>query len=140
MKYNLERFLDAQQRCFDNAYEEIRTGYKRGCWMWYIFPQLQALGQSSTSIYYGIRDLKEAQAYLAHPILSKRLYTMTRLLLNLNTNCALEVFGYPDDMKLHSCMTLFHIASKEDKHGPFMKVIDKFFDGELDKNTIKLLK
>ena len=109
----LERFVKAQAYDYDAALREIRGGRKRSHWMWYIFPQLQGLGFSSTAQYYGIRDLEEAKDYMEHPLLGERLVEISAALLTLDTNDPSAVMGYPDDLKLRSCMTLFELAAPE---------------------------
>lgn len=132
----IERFVQAQKDTYPRALEEIKSGKKRTHWMWYIFPQLKGLGRSATSEYYGIDGISEAKEYLAHPILGKHLRDITQALLQLETNDAHEVFGAPDDMKIHSCMTLFNQVSPQDI---FNELLVKFFDGQEDNKTLKLL-
>lgn len=105
--------------------------------MWYIFPQIAGLGFSSTSIFYGIRDIDEALAYLGHPVLGKRLLAITDVLLTLPEDSATAIFGSPDDVKLKSCMTLF--ASLPNSQPVFQQVLDKFFDGTKDEKTLSLI-
>jgi len=135
--YDLKRFTDAQQSDYAIALSEIKNGRKRSHWIWYIFPQIQGLGFSSTSKYYAIKDINEAEAYLAHPVLGKRLIEISNELLKLSTNNANAVFGSPDDMKLRSSMTLF--ASVPNADAVFQKVLDKFFGGEKDQLTLRQL-
>lgn len=138
VKYmSLERFVKAQEGSYEIALNEIRQGQKRSHWMWYIFPQIKGLGYSSTAQYYAIQDEKEAENYLNHPILSKRLMEISEELLKLDSNNASEVFSYPDDMKLKSSMTLFFLVSEQEI---FEKVLDKFFDGKIDRKTVEILK
>lgn len=133
----LKRFLDAQERDYEQALKEIRSGRKRSHWIWYIFPQLEALGYSSTAKYYGIRDLDEAKAYLAEPTLRARLIEISEALLALPENDPSTVMGYPDDLKLRSCMTLFLAA---DPDCPvFQQVLDKYYGGKPDPRTLELL-
>mgnify|MGYP000883991364 CR=1 FL=1 len=134
---DLSRFIKAQESSYQTALSEIKNGRKLTHWMWYIFPQIQGLGMSSTSIYYAISDLDEARAYLNDTYLGKNLSTICTALLELTSNNPTEVFGRPDDMKLKSCMTLFLLAS--DENSLFQKVLDKFFDGKQDKRTVKIL-
>ncbi len=134
---DLKRFLDAQQRDYAIAFAEISAGRKRSHWMWYIFPQVKGLGFSSTSQLYGINGLKEADAYLRHPVLGPRLITICRALLYLKVNDANLVFGSPDDLKLKSSMTLF--AAVPDSDLVFQEVLDKFFKGKSDSHTLTLL-
>ena len=133
---SLDRFVAAQAGSYETALAEIRSGYKRSHWMWYIFPQLQGLGYSSTAQYYAIEDLDEAQAYLLHPVLGPRLLEISEALLALDTDDADEVFGWPDNLKLRSCMTLFQCAGDEKIFG---QVLAKFFGGEPDERTLALL-
>ena len=133
----LERFVKAQQYDYDTALREIRSGRKRSHWMWYIFPQLQGLGFSSTAQYYGIRDLEEAQDYMEHPLLGARLVEISEALLVLDTGDASAVMGYPDDLKLRSSMTLFELAAPEQP--VFGRVLEKYFSGHRDHRTLELL-
>ena len=137
MDYDLDRFVKAQEYDYDTALREIRGGRKRSHWMWYIFPQLQGLGYSSTSQYYGIRDLEEAKDYLEHPVLGPRLLEISEALLTLDTDDAGAVMGYPDNLKLHSCMTLFELAAPEQP--VFARVLEKFYAGHRDRRTLELL-
>lgn len=133
---DLERFKKAQEFDFATALAEIRNGRKVSHWMWYIFPQLAGLGMSSTSQYYGIRDLEEAKAYLEDEYLRDHLMIICEALLSLDTSDALAVFGRPDNMKLRSSMTLFAQASDNDI---FQKVLEKYFEGKMDGRTVKML-
>lgn len=137
MNFNLERFKSAQRGSYEEALAEMRRGRKNGHWMWYIFPQVSGLGMSATSLYYGIRGLEEAQAYMADPLLGERLLEISNALLDIKTDDPREVFWYPDDLKLRSCMTLFAAAAPE--HEVFKKVLDKFFGGEADGMTLDIL-
>ena len=138
MNYDLDRFVKAQAYDYDAALREIRSGRKRSHWMWYIFPQLQGLGFSSTAQYYGIRDLEEAKAYIAHPVLGPRLKEISEALLGLDTCDPSAVMGYPDDLKLRSCMTLFELAAPEQP--VFGHVLEKYYAGRRDERTLELLK
>ena len=133
----LERFVQAQKYDYDTALREIRSGRKRSHWMWYIFPQLQGLGYSSTAQYYGIRDLEEAQDYMEHPVLGPRLVEISEALLVLDTSDASAVMGYPDDLKLRSSMTLFELAAPEQP--VFGQVLEKYYSGHRDRRTLELL-
>lgn len=134
---SLEQFVKAQEGSYEIALKEIKQGRKRSHWMWYIFPQIKGLGYSSTAQYYAIQDKKEAENYLKHPILSKRLVEISEELLKIDNDNASEVFGYPDDMKLKSSMTLFYLVSEK---VVFKRVLEKFFCNELDKRTVEILK
>ncbi|WP_207420272.1 DUF1810 domain-containing protein [Desertivirga brevis] len=136
-KGELNRFMEAQQEDYAVALSEIKQGRKRSHWMWYIFPQLNGLGYSAMSIKYGIKDLKEAEVYLKHPVLGARLVEISKELLELSQQNATEIFGSPDDMKLHSSMTLFSCVTGADEI--FDKVLLKFFGGKKDAQTLRLL-
>jgi uncharacterized protein (DUF1810 family) len=133
----LQRFVDAQHAVYTTALAELRAGRKRTHWMWFIFPQLVGLGRSATSGYYGIASLEEAREYLAHPVLGPRLLECTEAVNSFDGKSAREVFGAPDDLKFHSSMTLFHLASPETEC--FKEALGKYFGGELDQGTVKLL-
>ncbi len=136
--YNLTRFIQAQKRDYDTALAEIRAGKKASHWMWYIFPQLKGLGRSSTSEYYGLSGIKEAQAYLSDPILKARLIEITDAVIAHKDKSAEEIFGGIDAKKLRSCMTLFSIAAPDIPL--FDAVLEQFFDGKPDRNTLRLTK
>jgi len=135
--YGLERFVSAQARDYEQALREIRGGRKRSHWIWYIFPQLQDLGHSGTAQYYGLRDLNEARAYMAHSLLAAHLVEISEALLELDSSDPGAVMGYPDDLKLCSCMTLFELAAPEQP--VFAKVLEKFYGGRRDRLTLRLL-
>ena len=135
-KEGLERFVNAQEHDFARALQEIKNGRKTSHWMWYIFPQIQGLGHSPTARYYAVKDQKEADAYMKHPVLGSRLLEISGELLKLNSCNATEIFGWPDDMKLKSAMTLFEAVSGEPVFG---SVLDKFFDGRRDPYTLDFL-
>jgi uncharacterized protein (DUF1810 family) len=135
--YDLERFVQAQDAVYDQALAEIRSGRKQSHWMWYIFPQLDGLGSSSTARRYSVKSLAEARTYLAHPILGPRLVECTEAVLRAQGLSALAIFGSPDDMKLRSCATLFTYASSEDS--VFRRLIDKYFAGKHDDRTLRLI-
>ena len=130
--YDLERFVRAQERLYSQVLNELRAGTKRSHWMWFIFPQLRGLGSSPTAVTYAIASLAEARAYLAHPLLGARLRECTQRLLALQGRTAHEVFGYPDDLKFRSCMTLFAHA---DPAGPWRTALARYFAGEEDPLT-----
>lgn len=133
---NLERFLSAQEESYCVALQEVRAGNKRSHWMWFIFPQLRGLGQSSVSWYFGLEDLEEARRYLAHPVLGQRLREITAVLLTLPEKDPERIFGWPDCRKLHSCMTLFREAGNE---ALFRQVLEQYYEGQPDPVTLKLL-
>jgi len=138
MEQDLLRFIKAQENSFEIALSEIKSGRKRSHWMWYVFPQFNGLGFSETSKYYSIKNLEEARKYLSHPILGKRLLLITMELLALNEHSAYVIFGNPDDLKLKSSMTLFAAIDNSDEN-IFKLVIDKFFNGQCDYKTIRLI-
>ena len=134
---NLNRFIQAQETSFEMALTEVRNGRKRSHWMWYIFPQIKGLGFSPTSVFYGIEDIKEAESYLKHPVLGSRLIRICTALLELKDNDASRIFGYPDDLKLKSSMTLF--SSLPTSNPLFTLVLNKFFKGTKDKKTLEII-
>ena len=140
--YDLERFVSAQNSGYENyerALSEMKAGRKKSHWIWYIFPQLEDLGKSRTAKFYGITDIEEARQYLAHPVLGARLKEITEALLALDENDPTRVMGgHPDDWKLRSCMTLFAQLSEEGS--VFHQVLDKFFGGQQDTETLSMLK
>ncbi|MEO6316438.1 MAG: DUF1810 domain-containing protein [Chitinophagaceae bacterium] len=135
--FNLQRFVDAHRRSYDTALAEIRKGKKTSHWMWWIFPQLAGLGSSHTSKQYAIRGLQEAAAFLHHPILGPNLLRISNALLQLETNHPTAVFATPDDMKLQSSITLFALVPETNP--VFQQVLDKFFKGAIDQQTLKMI-
>ncbi len=135
--YNLQRFLDAQERVYDTVLNELRAGNKSSHWIWFIFPQITGLGRSETSQQFAIGSLDEATAYLQHPTLGPRLRTCTQLVLDVNGRSAEEIFGYPDYLKFRSCMTLFLTAATDNTL--FKAALLKYFDGKPDTLTLDLL-
>lgn len=133
---HLQRFLDAQQDVYEQALAEVKNGRKCSHWIWYIFPQLKGLGMSDKSLYYGIDSIREAEDYLAHPILGKRLREITLALLGLKEKSAQDIFGSLDAMKVLSCMTLFNEVDSDDL---FLQVINQYFQGESDEITKNML-
>ena len=135
---DIERFVKAQEYDYTVALSEMCAGHKVSHWIWYIFPQLEELGRSRMAKFYGIEDIDEARAYLAHPVLGARLREITEVIAGLEASDPDYLMGgYPDDMKLQSCMTLFaHIS---EQGSVFHKVLDKFFGGKEDANTLKIL-
>ena len=136
--HNLQRFIDAQESDYPSALKEITAGRKRSHWMWYVFPQYDGLGFSSTSRHYAIRSLEEARAYLNHPILGPGLRECVGALLAVTDRTAHEIFGSPDDMKLKSSMTLFAHVSPEES--TFEQVLDRYFGGRRDGKTLELVR
>ena len=135
--HNLERFITAQKADYAHALSEIKEGRKRRHWMWYIFPQIQGLGFTSTSKFYAILDLAEAEAYLKHRVLGPRLIQICEALIQLKQDDPQRIFGSIDQLKLKSSMTLF--AAVQGADPIFGRVLDKYFNGERDKQTLKIL-
>lgn len=133
---DLTRFLNAQTPVIDAVMAELAAGRKRTHWMWFVFPQLTALGRSATARYYGIGSLSEARTYLADPVLSERLKACTRLVLAHAECSGHDIFGSPDDLKFRSCMTLFSLADPAEDL--FRQALLVFFGGEPDRETVRL--
>jgi uncharacterized protein (DUF1810 family) len=136
-QFDLQRFVDAQDRVYDTVLAELRNGAKRSHWIWFVFPQLRGLGHSPTAERFGISSLDEARAYLAHPVLGPRLRGCTRLVAAIDGRSADEIFGWPDNLKVRSSMTLF--ARATDNNAEFRAVLRKFYNGEDDPATVELL-
>lgn len=138
--YDLQRFVDAQDGVYPTVLDELRGGRKRSHWIWFVFPQLRGLGRSPTAHQYGISSREEAQAYLAHDTLGPRLRECARLVAAIDGSSADEIFGWPDNLKVRSSMTLFARATDDpDMQADFRAVLDKFYDGEDDPATVELL-
>lgn len=135
---DLTRFIKAHETIYETALNEIKSGHKKTHWMWFIFPQIAGLGQTIRSKHYAISDIEEAKAYMNDPILGNHMIELCETLLGLKTNNPNIVFGYPDDMKLLSSMTLFEVAIPE--QALFGAVIDKFYNGIRDEKTIRIIK
>jgi len=133
----LDRFVEAQRANYQDALAEIQAGRKRSHWMWYVFPQIKGLGFSEMAKFYAIDTIKEAEDYLAHPVLGKRLIEMAEVLLDLKENNAKLIFGSPDDMKLKSSLTLF--LNLSGANPIFSKVLDKYFGGAQDTETLRII-
>jgi uncharacterized protein (DUF1810 family) len=135
--FELLRFVAAQHGVYDTVVDELRTGRKRSHWIWFIFPQLRGLGRSPTAMRFGIASLDKARAYVAHPVLGPRLRECARLVARIDGRSADEIFGWPDNLKVRSSMTLF--ARATDDNEEFRAVLDRFYDGEDDPATVELL-
>lgn len=134
----LNRFLEAQDKNYSDALSEITNGKKTTHWMWYVFPQLAGLGHSEMAKFYAIENLREAEDYLNHPVLGKRLTEIATALLKHSDKTAHQILGAPDDVKLQSSMTLF---SRLPHTNPvFEQIINQFYNGEADSKTIELSK
>jgi uncharacterized protein (DUF1810 family) len=134
--FDLQRFVQAQAASYDRALSELREGEKRSHWMWYIFPQIEGLGNSPMSHRYSIKSPIEARAYLAHAVLGPRLRECAAVVNGIVGRSALDIFGPPDDLKLRSCMTLFARVSDDPV---FERVLEKYFSGQHDNETLRLL-
>ena len=159
--FDLQRFVDAQAQTYEHALSELRQGQKRTHWMWFVFPQIEGLGRSGMAQRFAIRDLEEARAYLAHPILGRRLVESATALTTLDTDDPAVIFGAVDAQKLHSSMTLFALADPVAVFGSvdaqklrssmtlvaaaapdepvFREVLDHWFDGVEDDATLSRL-
>ena len=138
--YGLERFVEAQDRggVYEAAVSELRAGSKRGHWMWFVFPQIVGLGRSPTAQHFAISVLEEARAYLAHPVLGARLRECAQALTELTgARSVVAIFGPVDALKLRSSMTLF--AHADPSEPLFQRVLNRYFDGEPDPATERLL-
>ena len=133
--FNLERFLQAQDKTYTYALKELQNGHKRSHWMWFIFPQMRGLGHTRMSNYYGISGIEESKAYIENPILNQRLREVCETILALETDDASEVFGGIDSLKLKSSMTLFDMVAPDDIYS---EVLDKFFEGKRCKRTLAM--
>jgi len=135
--YDLTRFTRAQDQDYADVLAELRGGQKLTHWMWFIFPQIDGLGNSSTTKYYAIKSIDEARHYLSHPVLGPRLMECAETVLAIRGRSVSEIFGYPDDLKLRSSMTLFACVAGPDS--VFDHVLDRYFHGERDGRTLQLL-
>lgn len=136
--HDLERYISAQGAGYPVALAEVKQGKKESHWMWYIFPQIKGLGCTETSDFYAIQDINEAENFLNHPVLGSRLVKITKALLVTERSSAAEIFDHPDDLKLKSSMTLF--ASLFNADPVFHSVLEKFFSGRKDEETLRIMK
>lgn len=134
---DLTRFVEAQDRVWPAVVAELAAGAKRSHWMWFVFPQLRALGRSSTANYFGLAHLDEAIAYWRHPVLGPRLKRCTDLLLAVTGKSVHDILRSPDDIKLRSCMTLFEAAAPEEP--AFGAVLQRYYGGRRDELTLRLI-
>ena len=139
-QYGLERFVRAQDGVYDQVCAELRSGRKRTHWMWFIFPQIKGLGSSEMAVRFAISSIEEAKAYLENPVLGERLRECARIVVGLDGRTAEEIFGYPDDLKFHSSMTLFAKAAEiSEEDLVFSQALDKYFGGREDAGTVQRL-
>ncbi len=136
--YDLGRFVETQAGVYAQVLSELQSGQKRSHWMWFIFPQIRGLGSSPTAVRYAISSFEEAGAYLEHPVLGLRLRECTKLVLAVKKKSIGQIFGYPDNLKFHSSMTLFAHAAEEGG-GEFTAALEKYFGGRLDNSTVARL-
>jgi uncharacterized protein (DUF1810 family) len=136
-RYGLQRFVDAQAGVFEQVCSELREGRKRSHWMWFIFPQIKGLGSSPMAVRFAISSLAEARAYLGHAVLGPRLRECCEIVVGVAGRSVDEIFGYPDDLKFHSSITLFAKAAVENR--VFLDALEKYFGGELDRATVERL-
>ncbi len=127
-RFNLERFVKAQEGVIGQVCAELRAGQKRSHWMWFVFPQIQGLGSSEMAVQYAISGREEARAFLDHPVLGARLKECAGIVVEMDGKSVEDIFGYPDNLKFHSSMTLF-----AEVEGPservFHKALEKYFGG-----------
>lgn len=135
--YHLQRFVEAQASCYAQVRSELAAGKKRTHWMWFIFPQLEGLGSSPMAQRFAISGLEEAKAYLSHPVLGDRLRDCTSLVNAVSGRSVEDIFGYPDDLKFHSSVTLF--AQVDPENEVFNEALKKYFNGLPDKSTLDSL-
>jgi uncharacterized protein (DUF1810 family) len=135
--HNLERFVIAQERIFPSVLTELRCGEKSGHWMWFIFPQIRGLGRSKTAQFYSIESQDEARQYTEHPLLGARLVECTQIVLRLEGRSVHAIFGYPDDLKFRSSMTLFSKTAPNPEI--YQQSLMKYFGGAPDQRTLDIL-
>jgi uncharacterized protein (DUF1810 family) len=136
--FHLQRFVDAQAPVYERVRTELNNGRKQSHWMWFVFPQIAGLGHSAMAQRYAISSLDEAKAYIVHPVLGRRLRECTELVVQADGKSAYEILGSPDDMKFHSCMTLFARAAPQEKL--FTDALEKYFGGAEDQATLARLR
>ena len=134
----MERFIKAQNKVYDTVIKELKDEYKETHWMWYIFPQIIGLGRSDIAVYYSIKSLDEFNSYINNKTLISRYIECCNILLDSSTIYPEDIFGDIDAMKLKSSLTLFYLLDKKNE-ALYKKLIDKFYDGELDEKTIKII-
>jgi uncharacterized protein (DUF1810 family) len=135
--FDLQRFVDAQNRVYESVCAELHAGKKNSHWMWFIFPQIKGLGHSEMARAYAVSSLAEAQAYLRHPLLGPRLRECSSLVAAIEDRTIADIFGYPDDLKFHSSMTLFAQATPD--NDIFKTCLQKYFAGKMDSPTLAQL-
>lgn len=146
IKYDINRFISIQKNYYHYVYKEIKNGYKKTHWMWFMFPQYVGLGESSMSMYYSIKSVDEAITYLNNEYLNNNIYELCKILLEHENISSMEIFGYIDNLKLQSSMTLFDYVYEFHndkilikKNNIFIEVLNKYYDGKKDSKTIELI-
>ena len=147
MRQKFDTFLSAQENTYQNAFQELQSGKKITHWMWFMFPQIKGLGKSDMAKKFELADREEAKLYLEHRILSSRLLDLTQILVKEESgNTAEAIFGFPDVLKFHSCMTLFYsiveqnkTLFKKEKYSVFKIALNMYYNGKLDFATLKIL-
>ena len=134
-RFHLERFVEAQAEVMDRVFAELRAGQKRSHWMWFVFPQIRGLGSSEMAMRYAISGREEARAYLDHAVLGARLQECAGIVVGLEGRTIDEIFGFPDDLKFHSSMTLFAEVANPSEW-VFYKALNKYFGGQSDEATL----
>lgn len=135
--FNLSRFVETQNAVLDTVLQELKQGSKQTHWMWFVFPQLAGLGRSEIARFYAIANRDEAKAYLEHNVLKGRLEECMEAVLSCGESNPVRIFGGVDAMKFHSCLTLFALAAPE--NDLFRKALERFYNGEMDVVTERLL-
>ena len=135
--FQFQHFIDAQENIYPDVIRELKQGHKESHWMWYIFPQITGLGQSHISKIYAIGSLDEAAAFLQHPVLGDRLYECTETVVSTEERTVEQIFGTPDYLKFHSCMTLF--SQVENHHPVFDSALKRYFENKQDQSTLDIL-
>jgi len=135
--YDLQRFIDAQKNVYHQVQEELAMGSKETHWMWFIFPQIDGLGSSAVAKRFAIKSIAEAEAYVDHPLLGHRLRESTERVLRVSNRSINQIFGFPDDRKFQSSMTLFAKTSMQ--NGLFLRALEKYFSSEMDMHTLERL-
>ncbi len=142
-RYDLERFVEAQAGVYEQVCAELQAGRKRSHWMWFVFPQIQGLGSSEMAVRYAISGRDEARAYLEHAVLGARLRECAGIVVGVEGKTVGEIFGYPDDLKFHSSMTLFAevgtLSADGSSGSVFRTALEKYFGGKKDKGTLERL-
>ncbi len=135
--FDLNRFVAAQELAYEQVCLELTAGAKTSHWMWFVFPQLEALGRSAMARRYGVKSREEAAAYLAHAVLGPRLVHCTQLVNAVQARTLHQIFGSPDDLKFRSCMTLFDAVAPHDS--VFRTAQQQWFGGKGDAITTQWL-